>query len=227
MKKINIKLNYHSYSIFLKYNIFDEIIYYHLKKFKNCKAIIITDKNVKKYYLKKLIQKFLMKEIKIEYYTVLPGEQSKSFDTLEVLTNKILTKGVNRNDIIYALGGGVVGDLSGFLSSILLRGIKFIQIPTTLLSQVDSSVGGKTGINTKIGKNLVGSFFQPTAVFIDPQTLYTLSKKDFLAGYSEVVKYSLINDRNFFYWLDKNLKGTYDLLPENILKIISTCVRKS
>jgi 3-dehydroquinate synthetase len=104
--------------------------------------------------------------------------------------------------------------------------VKFIQIPTTLLSQVDSSVGGKTAINSKIGKNLIGTFFQLSAVFIDPNTLNTLPRKEFLAGYAEVVKYGLINDKPFFNWLNKNTEDNLSMAPKNIIKIISTCVRK-
>ena len=224
--KIKINLKDNSYYIFLKHNTFDDIAVYHQKYYCDCKAIIITDENVKKYYLKKLTERFSVKNITINTYSVLNGEKSKSFKTLEALAEKIIKKGINRNDIIYALGGGVVGDLTGFLSSILLRGIKFIQVPTTLLSQVDSSVGGKTAINSKLGKNLIGSFFQPSAVFIDPNTLNTLPRKEFLSGYVEVVKYGLINDESFFTWLNKNTKGNLSLLPKNIIKIISTCVRK-
>ncbi len=224
--KIKINLKYNSYYIFLQHNIFDNIVMFHKKYYSNCKAIIITDKNVKKYYLKKLTERFSCKNIKSNAYFVSNGEKSKSFKTLEALAEKIIRKGISRNDIIYALGGGVVGDLTGFLSSMLLRGVKFIQVPTTLLSQVDSSVGGKTAINSKLGKNLIGAFFQPSAVFIDPNTLNTLPKKEFLAGYAEVVKYGLINDKAFFNWLNKNLKDNLSLLPKNIIKIISTCVRK-
>ena len=226
MIKIKINLAKHSYHIFLKKNIFDYIAKFHKEYYYDCKAIIITDNNVKKYYLKNLTNKFSKNSIKFETYSIIAGEQSKSFKTLEFLSDKIIKKGINRNDIFYALGGGVVGDLTGFLSSILLRGIKFIQIPTTLLSQVDSSVGGKTGINTKLGKNLIGTFFQPSAVFIDPNTLITLPKKEFLAGYAEVVKYSIINDRPFFNWLNKNSKDTFKLAPKNLVKIIATCVKK-
>ena len=226
MIRININLNYHNYSIFLNYNIFDDVAKFHKKNYPECKAIIITDQNVKKLYLEDLIKKFFIKNIKVNSYCVLVGEKSKSFPTLEILAEKIIKKGINRNDIIYALGGGVVGDLAGFLSSIILRGVKFIQIPTTLLSQVDSSVGGKTGINSKLGKNLIGTFFQPYAVFIDPNTLSTLPRKELLAGYAEVVKYALINDRVFFNWLNKNINKNLSLVPKNIIKIIATCVKK-
>ena len=217
MIKIKINLKNNSYYIFLQHNIFDNIVMFHEKYYSDCKAIIITDQNVKKYYLKKLTNRFSFKNIKIKTYSVLDGENSKSFKTLE---EKIIKKGINRNDIIYAFGGGVVGDLTGFLSSIVLRGVKFIQIPTTLLSQVDSSVGGKTAINSKSGKNLIGAFYQPSAVFIDPNTLNTLPRKEFLSGYAEVVKYGLINDKPFFNWLNKNTKDNLSMVPKNIIKII-------
>ncbi len=226
MIKIKINLKNNSYYIFLQHNIFDRIVMFHKKYYSDSKAIIITDQNVKKYYLKKLTDRFIIKNIIVNTYSVSCGEKSKSFKSLEVLADKILKKGINRNDIIYAFGGGVVGDLTGFLSSIILRGVKFIQIPTTLLSQVDSSVGGKTAINSKLGKNLIGTFFQPSAVFIDPNTLATLPREELLAGYAEVVKYSLINDRVFFNWLNKNIKDNLSLVPKNIIKIISTCIKK-
>ncbi len=226
MLKIKINLKNNNYYIFLKHNIFDDIAMFHKKNYSDCKAIIITDQNVKKNYLKKLTNRFSVKNITVNTYSVLIGERSKSFKTLEALAEKIIKKGINRNDVIYAFGGGVVGDLTGFLSSILLRGVKFIQIPTTLLSQVDSSVGGKTAINSKSGKNLIGAFFQPSAVFIDPNTLNTLPTKEFLAGYAEVVKYGLINDKVFFNWLNKNTKDNLSMAPKNIIKIISTCIRK-
>ncbi|MAH89434.1 MAG: 3-dehydroquinate synthase [Pelagibacterales bacterium] len=226
MIKIRIDLAKNSYYIFLKNNIFNYVAKCHKKNYPGCRAIIITDNNVKKFYLTSFTNNLSKNNVKFNSYCVFPGEKSKSFHSLENLTDKIIKKGVNRNDVIYALGGGVIGDLAGFLSSILLRGIKFIQIPTTLLSQVDSSVGGKTAINTKIGKNLVGTFFQPSAVFIDPNTLITLPKKEFLAGYAEVVKYSIIDDKLFFNWLNKNSKDTFNLKSENIYKIITTCIKK-
>ena len=174
MVKIKINLKYNSYYIFLQHNIFDSVVMFHKKYYNDCKAIIVTDKNVKKYYLKKLTDRFAIKKITVDAYSVSDGEKSKSFKSLEALADKILKKGINRNDIIYAFGGGVVGDLTGFLSSIILRGVKFIQIPTTLLSQVDSSVGGKTAINSKFGKNLIGTFYQPKTVLISLNILFTL-----------------------------------------------------
>ena len=226
MTKISIKLTNKPYTIFVKENIISEIADFHKKNFDNCKAYIVTDNNVKNLYFKALNNDFIKNKITTKAFFVKAGENSKSFKVLENLAKKILADGINRNDVIYALGGGVIGDLCGFLASILLRGVKFIQIPTTLLSQVDSSVGGKTAINNQIGKNLIGSFYQPSAVFIDPLTLTSLTKDEFIAGYAEVVKYSLINDKLFFNWLNKNVKNILNLDKSTILKIITTCCRK-
>ncbi|MEH3036817.1 MAG: 3-dehydroquinate synthase [Sphingomonas adhaesiva] len=136
---------------------------------------------------------------------VLPaGEGSKSWATLERLTDRLLELGTERGDHVVALGGGVIGDLVGFATAILKRGCGFVQIPTTLLSQVDSSVGGKTGINARAGKNLIGAFHQPRLVLIDPDVLDTLPARQVRAGYAEVVKYGLIDDADFFAWCEAN-----------------------
>ena len=206
MKTINLSLKDKSYKILIKKNIFSNIALI-IRKHRNSKAIIITDKNVAKLYLKKFLGFFNKNDIITIVFKIDPGEKSKDLLTIRTVAEKLLKASISRNDIIYALGGGVVGDFSGFLASIILRGISFIQVPTTLLSQVDSSVGGKTGVNTQTGKNLIGSFYQPIAVFIDPNTLKSLSQKEYLAGYSEVLKYSMINDKKFFLWLDLNYKN--------------------
>ncbi len=133
-----------------------------------------------------------------------PGEATKSFDVLEDVLGQLLEKNFSRNDCLIAFGGGVIGDLTGFAASILKRGCRFIQIPTTLLAQVDSAVGGKTAINTKVGKNLIGSFYQPKLVLADTDVLGTLPVRELKAGYGEVLKYGLINDPEFFGWLTQN-----------------------
>ena len=133
-----------------------------------------------------------------------PGEGTKSWRQLEALTNRLLELGIERSDHVIALGGGVIGDLVGFATSILKRGCNFVQVPTTLLAQVDSSVGGKTAINTRAGKNLIGAFHQPALVLIDPQVLDTLPPRELRAGYAEVVKYGLIDDFAFFEWCEAN-----------------------
>ena len=136
--------------------------------------------------------------------TLPPGEATKSWAGLERTTEWLLAQKVERRDIVLALGGGVIGDLAGFAAAILRRGVRFIQLPTTLLAQVDSSVGGKTGINSPAGKNLVGAFHQPTLVLADIDVLATLTPRDFLAGYGEVVKYGLLGDADFFGWLEQH-----------------------
>ena len=133
-----------------------------------------------------------------------PGEGSKSWATLESLTDRLTALGVERGEPIVAFGGGVIGDLAGFAAAILNRGVPFVQIPTSLLAQVDSSVGGKTGINSAAGKNLVGAFHQPALVLIDPDCLHTLDPRQLRAGYAEIVKYALITDAAFFFWLEAN-----------------------
>ncbi|MEL6532466.1 MAG: 3-dehydroquinate synthase [Pseudomonadota bacterium] len=133
-----------------------------------------------------------------------PGEASKSWSELERVAGWLLAERVERRDVVLALGGGVIGDLVGFAAAILRRGVRFVQIPTSLLAQVDSSVGGKTGINTAHGKNLIGAFHQPSLVFADIDLLGTLTARDFLAGYGEVAKYGLLGDAAFFTWLEEN-----------------------
>ena len=140
----------------------------------------------------------------VAVFQVAPGEDSKSWQTLQALTDWLLAQGVERGDHVFALGGGVVGDLAGFACAILKRGCGFVQIPTTLLSQVDSSVGGKTAINTAAGKNLIGAFHQPSLVIADIATLDTLPDREMRAGYAEVLKYGLLGDAELFAWLEGN-----------------------
>ena len=164
-------------------------------------VIMITDEQVAPYYLDRLTQSLAKQHITSHAIVLKVGERSKSFGALEWLIDRIFECKPERNTTLIALGGGVVGDVTGFAASIILRGIPFIQIPTTLLAQVDSAVGGKTGINHTAGKNLIGSFYQPLRVISDVSVLRTLSTRHFLAGYAEVVKYGLINDAAFFDWL--------------------------
>ena len=138
------------------------------------------------------------------------GDQTKNIDQLNEIIEKALTYKIDRQSVIVAFGGGVVGDIAGFAASILLRGINFIQVPTTLLAQVDSSVGGKTGINTTIGKNLIGSFHQPLAVLADVNILKTLPEREFRAGFAEVIKYGLIEDLTFFNWLTQEYGNIFN-----------------
>jgi 3-dehydroquinate synthase len=169
---------------------------------KDRRVLIVTDATVGRLYLEELVHSLEAAGIRQESIVLPPGEATKDFRHLEELCSRMLQARIERGSMILALGGGVIGDLAGFAASIVLRGIEFIQIPTTLLAQVDSSVGGKTGINTGQGKNLVGSFYQPRLVLADIDALDSLPRRELLAGYAEVVKYGLINDPAFFTWLE-------------------------
>ncbi len=167
-------------------------------------TVIVTDTNVARLHLPTLESALDAAGIEHRSIVLPSGEATKDFAHLQKLLEDLLDAGVERRTMVVALGGGVIGDLAGFAASILLRGVDFVQIPTTLLAQVDSSVGGKTAINTHHGKNLIGSFHQPRMVLADIDVLRTLPKREFLAGYAEVVKYGLINDAGFFGWLERH-----------------------
>lgn len=168
------------------------------------RTVVVTDENVVTQVWPRLQKALDAAGIAADVLTLPAGEGTKSFTQLEGLLDQLLDAGLERDDVIIALGGGVIGDLTGFAASVFKRGIGFIQIPTTLLSQVDSSVGGKTGINTRFGKNLVGSFHQPRAVICDVEVLSSLPPRELRTGYAEVVKYGLINQPDFFDWLEVN-----------------------
>lgn len=192
------------------------------------KCSIVTDKNVAKHHLSSL--EASLKQAGITYASVvLPaGEGTKSFEKLQLLTEQLLSHEIERGDLVIALGGGVIGDLAGFAASILRRGVDFVQIPTSLLAQVDSSVGGKTGINSSFGKNLIGAFHQPLLVLCDMDVLKTLEPRQFRAGYAEVVKYGMIKDIDFFEWLCANREKVYDLEPEALMHAIKiSCAMKA
>lgn len=167
------------------------------------RLVIVTDANVAPLHLATLTKSLDAAKIAHREIVLAPGEQTKDFAHFAKLCEDILTLGIERGTPLIALGGGVIGDLTGFAAATLLRGIDYIQIPTTLLAQVDSAVGGKTAIDTPQGKNLVGAFHQPVLVLADTATLATLPKRELLAGYAEVVKYGVIRDADFFAWLER------------------------
>ena len=166
--------------------------------------IIISDDQVASLHLQRLSDGLSTVARKLDKFVVAAGEASKSMAVLAQLLNDILAIGVDRSILLVAFGGGVIGDLAGFAAACLLRGVDFVQIPTSLLAQVDSSVGGKTGINAKAGKNLIGAFYQPRAVLADTSLLATLPARELRAGYAEVVKYGLLGDAGFFDWLEQH-----------------------
>jgi 3-dehydroquinate synthase len=159
--------------------------------------------------------------------TVPPGEATKRFAMLEEVVDQILSHRLERGDLVLALGGGVVGDLAGFAAAIVRRGMGFVQMPTSLLAQVDSSVGGKTGINSRHGKNLIGAFYQPGLVLADTDVLDTLSTREFRAGYAEVAKYGLIDDPGFFSWLEANWRGVFQGGKDRVHAIATSCRAKA
>jgi 3-dehydroquinate synthase len=168
------------------------------------RAIVVSDETVARLYGSRLAASFDKAGIRTAAVTVPAGEASKEFAVFGRLMNDLLDQRPDRKTTLVALGGGVVGDLTGFAAAVLLRGVDFIQVPTTLLAQVDSSVGGKTGLNTRHGKNLVGAFYQPRLVLADMDVLDTLPRRELLAGYAEVAKYGLIDQPEFFAWCEKN-----------------------
>lgn len=174
------------------------------------RVVIVTDENVAPDWLEPLQQSLESAGIRQRAVVLPPGEHTKSMQHLETLLDNLLEHNIDRKTTLIALGGGVIGDLTGFAAAVVMRGVDFVQVPTTLLSQVDSSVGGKTGIDTRHGKNLVGAFHQPRAVITDTLTLDTLPMRERLCGYAEVVKYGVINDREFFDWLRENGQKVLD-----------------
>jgi 3-dehydroquinate synthase len=168
------------------------------------KAAVITDENVGRHYLAPTQSALAQAGISATPIVVAPGEGSKCFATLERVCDALLAARIERGDVVIALGGGVVGDLAGFAAAVVRRGIDYVQVPTSLLAQVDSSVGGKTAIDSPHGKNLIGAFYQPILVVADTSALDTLSAREFRSGYAEVAKYGLLGDAGFFAWLEAN-----------------------
>ena len=220
---IKIPLKENSYEVIVGTNIINKYKNKIFSTIKNAKKIfIVTDTKIKKLHLKKIIQ-IISGKYTIKTLVIKPGEKMKDIKTINKIVTVLLKNKISRNDAIFALGGGVIGDLSGFLASITLRGIKLVHFPTTLLAQVDSSIGGKTGVNSSYGKNLIGTFYQPNLVICDTIFLSTLPKRELISGYAEVIKYGIINDKNFFNWLNKNTKK---ILNNNSFEMIKA-IKKS
>ncbi len=228
IETLNVKLKSRSYPIYIGKSLlkdFNQLVR-NFESYSN--VILITDNKVKK-NLGGYIDT-LSKSVNKNFSTInLPsGEKTKSYQYLEFLCEKILEKKIDRNSLLICFGGGVIGDLVGLVANLLLRGIDFVQVPTTLLSQVDSSVGGKTAINSKFGKNLVGTFNQPKAVIISLDTLQSLPKRQIFSGYAEILKYSLIKDKSFFHWLEENGDKVISLdYPYLSYSIKKSCTIKS
>jgi len=217
MKTINfkIKTKANKYSILIGSNLiskFSKILNQNLIKFEKC--LLLVDSKVPKKIIKSLKGK------KISLISLKSNEKNKNQKTVDLILNTLLNKNFTRNDCLISIGGGITGDIGGFASSLFKRGLKFINIPTTLLSQVDSSIGGKTGINTNFGKNLIGTFYQPSLVISDIDFLKTLPKKEIICGYGEILKHALIANKKLFIYLNKNFTKIIELKPPYINKSI-------
>jgi 3-dehydroquinate synthase len=209
MTIITVDLAEQSYDIHVQAGLLNDIASFVASFARAGRLLVVTDENVEQTVWPKVMAALASANIATEIFALPAGEDGKSWAQLERLTDWLLAQHVERSDHIVALGGGVVGDITGFAAHIVKRGCSFVQIPTTLLAQVDSSVGGKTAINSAAGKNLVGAFHQPSLVLIDPDVLATLPKRQLAAGFAEVVKYGLIDDAEFFDWCDANLNAFF------------------
>jgi 3-dehydroquinate synthase len=187
------------------------------------KVAVVTDRRVARHYLSNVSETIKRHGIEPVPIILTPGERSKTLKTVESVLDILARHRFERSSVLLALGGGVVGDVAGFAAAIYQRGMSYIQVPTTLVAQVDSSVGGKTGVDHRLGKNLIGSFYQPRAVLIDPLVLRTLPTREWVAGLAEVIKYGIIADESFFSYLDRYMPDLLNQVP----KVVSTVVKRS
>jgi 3-dehydroquinate synthase len=224
MSVIPIDLAGRSYEVHVANGLIEQIATLAGGQIRKGRIAVVADANARAYHGARMAKVLGEADIEIDWFEVAPGEASKSWQALEQLTDWLLVKGIERGDHVFALGGGVVGDLTGFACAILKRGCGFVQIPTTLLAQVDSSVGGKTAINTRAGKNLIGAFHQPSLVLADLTALDTLPEREMRAGYAEVLKYGVLGDADFFAWLEANGATVLARDPEALEYAVATSV---
>ena len=220
MEKLLVDLGDRSYPISIGSNLLSDTSLFD-SAIKGKKVMIVTNDVVAPLYLEAC--KNTLKEYQIDEVILSDGEQHKNLSTFEIILSALLEKKHGRDTTIVALGGGVIGDMAGFAAACYQRGVAFIQIPTTLLSQVDSSVGGKTAVNHPLGKNMIGAFYQPQAVIIDIECLKTLPAREFAAGMAEVIKYGIIYDKDFFSWLESNIEAIKSLDPTAIVYMLKRC----
>lgn len=219
--ELKVDLKDRSYPIIIEKGLINRVSEEIRKVYKGKKIFIITDDNVNKYYGGKISEELKKNDFEVKLLALKPGEETKNFNTLPIVYNELLDFNLTRSDLIIALGGGVIGDLAGFVASTYLRGVDFVQIPTSLLAQVDSSVGGKVAVDLDRGKNLVGSFYHPKCVLIDPEVLNTLDNRFFIDGMAEVIKYGCIKDKQFFDYLEK-MENNQQLI-NNMEVVIHKC----
>ncbi len=222
MEKVKLALGSNSYDIFIGPGLLSdsELIGRHIVK---KSAFIISNKSVADRYLDQLL--LSLSGFDLGIYLMPEGEQFKNLRTVEEIAGQMLKKGVKRTTTIVALGGGVVGDTAGFVAAVFQRGVPFFQIPTTLLAQVDSSVGGKTAVNHRDGKNMIGAFYQPKTVIVDTTTLNTLPKREISAGLAEIIKHGVLADRSYFEWIEKNISKVRRLDSEALKDVVAGSCR--
>ena len=223
MKTVHVDLGKRSYDILIGAGLLDQFHQF-LKQYKTGKRIfLISNPSVSQLFGKDLLQRLLENGYQVAEIFIPDGEAHKSLKTVETIYTALITQRADRSSTLVAMGGGVTGDIVGFVAATFLRGVPYVQIPTTLLSQVDSSVGGKTGVNHQLGKNMIGAFYQPHLVCIDTDTLASLSPREFQSGLYEVVKYGLICDLEFFEFFESHLEDIQKRKPDVLEKLISRC----
>ena len=220
MNTLGVELGSRSYPIHIGSGLLERLDLYapHLR---GTRAFVITNETVAPLYLKALMRG--LGDDGVEYLVLPDGEEHKNIDTFVAIVDRLLETRFSRDSTLIALGGGVVGDVAGFAAACFQRGVRFIQVPTTLLAQVDSSVGGKTGINHRLGKNMIGCFHQPACVVADVQTLRTLPQRELVAGLAEVIKYALIDDAGLLDWLDQHLGSLLGCDAKDLTEVIYRC----
>lgn len=223
MQELIVDLKDRSYPIFIEEGLINEPKVWDKFITKRGKAVIVTNTTVQKWYLEPLEKSLKSLGLNVISLILDDGEEFKNLESFNKIMTFLLEHNCGRDTTMFALGGGVIGDLTGFAASAFQRGVDFIQVPTTLLSQVDSSVGGKTGINHPLGKNMIGAFYQPKAVIIDLKCLNTLPKRELSAGMAEVIKYGIIWDKDFFSYLEKESENFWKLDTNVLGKIIKSC----
>jgi len=226
-REVNVALGDRAYKIVIGDGLIEEAGAHIARLAPDAHCAIVTDENVAPLHLDALRRSLAAAGLRETAILVPPGETSKSFSQFERVCDAILAAHIERRDIVVALGGGVIGDLAGFAAASVRRGLRLVQMPTTLLAQVDSSVGGKTAINSRHGKNLVGAFHQPLLVLADTRVLDTLSEREFRAGYAETIKYGLIGDRPFFDWLEASWRDVFAGGPARLRAIATSCAAKA
>ncbi len=225
MKKISIKIPNNNYDVFVGKNVIDNLSLLLKKKKISGKLFVVVDKNVNKFYSREI--NLILDNSKFDYkiFNITATEKNKSYETLQKIHRNLIKYKYGRDSLMIAVGGGIIGDITGFAASTFMRGIKYIQVPTTLLSAVDSSVGGKTGINFYNTKNIIGTFYQPEMVLIDTNFFSTLPEKEMLCGIGEIIKYCFLTELKFFNYVKKNIDKLLANDTKTLTKVITEALR--